>query len=147
MEPFQYASLSLLPVLIFGGGDETARVRRVARLRGRDSAYGACAAAGDAGDRICQQRVAQRFCASRSCVPPRAERNGYIDGENVTIEYRWAEGQFDRLLARADEVCPKRTSLDAPHMSAFGGKRTWPFCGANVCYRLFYISGLQWRFY
>jgi putative tryptophan/tyrosine transport system substrate-binding protein len=72
---------------------------------------------------------------------------GYIDGENVTIEYRWAEGQFDRLLARADEVCPKRTSLDAPHMSAFGGKRTWPFCGANVCYRLFYISGLQWRFY
>jgi ABC transporter substrate binding protein len=60
------------------------------------------------------------------------------------------------LLARADEVIeliamsaygPKRTSLDAPHMSAFGGKRTWPFCGANVCYRLFYISGLQWRFY
>jgi len=29
---------------------------------------------------------------------------------------------------------PKRTSLVAPHMSAFGGKADMPFCVANVCF-------------
>src|SRR5262249_18639007 len=30
--------------------------------------------------------------------------NGFIEGQNVTIEYRWARGQYDRLPAMASEL-------------------------------------------
>ena len=36
---------------------------------------------------------------------------GYIVGENVTIEYRWSEGQYDRLPAMAAELVRKQVSV------------------------------------
>jgi putative ABC transport system substrate-binding protein len=43
----------------------------------------------------------------------RAFREGFVEGENVAVEYRWADNQIERLPALATEMVRRRVAVIA----------------------------------
>jgi putative ABC transport system substrate-binding protein len=75
---------------------------------------------------------AERYTTERAAFLSGLNETGFVDGRNVTIEYRWAEGQTDRLPILANDLVHRQveaiaaTSTPAA-LAAKAATRTIPF--------------------
>ena len=66
---------------------------------------------GNPGDRVSQQRGARTVGPARCRLPQGLNETGYVEGNNVEIEFRWAEGHDDQLPTLAADLVRHRSAV------------------------------------
>ena len=60
---------------------------------------------------ILGRTTAEEYAFLMAAVRKGLTEAGYVEGQNVTIEYRWADNHDDRLEAMASELVKKQVSV------------------------------------
>ena len=84
------------------------------------AACGARAAAGKAGGRLPQLAVARESASVEAAFRQGLREQGYVEGQNLHIAFRWAEGNPDRLPALVASLAEIRVAV----IVAAGGQRS-----------------------
>jgi putative tryptophan/tyrosine transport system substrate-binding protein len=101
------------------------------------AARGARAAGDDAGHRVHLQRIARSGRAPAARIPSGLKETGYVEGENIVIEYRWAESRIDRLPEMVADLIRRQVTV----LTAMSGVAAVAAKAANTTIPIVFVAG------